>query len=293
MPYRNLMQKIRAQAEIIYKTKRIRDKTFDEFFESYLKSTIVPYWPVDWMKLDSLKRECFKDLAQKPKENKKPAESRGRTEPTSSLAASNQIPKERKSPIVNNNNVLKSSTSDQSPVAPIDRKKLKTEMSDITSRVSDAPNVPSTYSNSISAMAAAESGGNNHSEHETESPSAPKSKQTSNGSSDTSSPSKRASDHSINHIMSSALANELGIPAKRKTSIAPAVDSPKRSQEIVECSDDDCQIIESSPVSKEPKIGVSKIKSKAPPNERDAVADDLDITNFTATLNELKELQVG
>lgn len=275
------MQDIRTQVANIHHTKRLKDKTVDEYFESFLKENLTKLWPAGWMKVESMKKECFKDLVQKPKENKKPPSSIPTPIPTQ-----NPVSKERKSSSVNNNNFVRT-TNDATSTSSTQKAQIKTEKSDAGSNALPA------FSDVLPLSTGDLIDGSNRFEKLADSAYISKQKASTNGMTEHSSPTKRSSDHSINHIMSSSTANSIEISSKRKEEVVIISDSPIAARDN---SDDDCLIVETASTVKQKaildKYNVKK-KIKGSGSDRDPLADDEDITNLKSTLNELKELQVS
>lgn len=286
------MQDLRKQFEIIHNIKKPKDECIDKSFETYLEENIVTLWPSGWMKLESIKKECYKDLVQKPKENKKPS-----TVIPPSIC--NVMPKERKSSTVNNNSVVKS-TTDVSKISPptitssASKVQLKTEKTENTFKTaaSTVPNVLSSYQNTLPLITGDLIDGCNRFGKLDDSKYISKHNATTNGINEHSSPTKRSSDHSINHIMSPSTANSIEIASRREEDVVVISDSSIANRDN---SDDDCLIIEDTPHKKQ-AVDAAKYKIKKEnltttrikQNERELSADDEEIRNVTSTMRELE-----
>lgn len=320
---RNLINEIIVQRKHIFKALRLRNQTEEEFVDGYLKEKIVPIWPKGWMKLENLKKEFLNNsINRKPKENKKPT--------NGSNATSSSMQKDVKSTQPSNNNVMKQSTT-----ATLDKILLSGETSlqpTVTISPVKSSALPKTdrqmteiYAGTSTAAMATDSVLRDRlttAESERQ-----KSKVLLNGTTDNISPTKRASDHSIIHIISSQPASiELKSPSNKLKSIAPVVLNCSPTAATVDLTMEEehaNDLRRSMDSSNQRKIPVDQTKYKKKMkllsggngnngsattatsssknstqlntnSDSDCVMfDDDDISNVNSTLHALKELEVS
>ncbi|XP_055325031.1 yemanuclein isoform X2 [Sitodiplosis mosellana] len=223
------VNKLITKWQSLYAQKQIRDQTLEQYTTSYITDKLVPMWPDGWMKLNDIQSHCMPK--PKVKESKKPANEVKTSKPLQPTAASAQpsLPisdnmivhttekkKSHKDPtkLIKNANEKPTipktdkkhpqhalSASDRSIISPL----LPMHISDafITKSAVTKPSLDTLLSSSSASISTK-----------------PKSISSSNGNatnyvrqSDTNlsleyvSPTKKASDHSIQQLMSSSTSN--------------------------------------------------------------------------------------